>query len=80
MPRRIYYRRQADLCLQLALLQNSPRTTVLLVALAKELRAKADIGDSGPIDRWIPERPRTASYLTPPDQPPRRRGPENPQA
>jgi hypothetical protein len=42
MPRRIYYRRQADLCLQLALAQNDPQTTVLLAGFAKELQAKAD--------------------------------------
>jgi hypothetical protein len=48
MPRRIYYRRQADLCLQLALVQNDPHTTLLLAALAKELVAKADDADSTP--------------------------------
>jgi hypothetical protein len=36
-----YYRRQSDLCLQLALLQTDPQTSVLLVELARELRAKA---------------------------------------
>jgi hypothetical protein len=42
-----YYRRQSDLCLQLALLQNDPQMTLSLVGLAKELRAKAD-GPHGP--------------------------------
>ena len=37
-----YYRRQSDLCLQLALLQNDPQMTLSLVGLAKELRAKAE--------------------------------------
>jgi hypothetical protein len=41
-----YYRRQSDLCLQLALVQEDPQTTLLLVKLAKELRAKADAPDS----------------------------------
>jgi hypothetical protein len=41
-----YYRRQSDLCLQLALLQADPEMTLLLVKLAKELRAKADGPDS----------------------------------
>jgi hypothetical protein len=36
-----YYRRQSDLCLQLALLQTDPHTSVLLVELARELQAKA---------------------------------------
>jgi hypothetical protein len=42
MPRPGYYRRQSDLCLQLAMLQNDPQTKLLLVELAKELQAKAD--------------------------------------
>jgi len=45
MPRRIYYRRQADLCLQLALLQNDPQTTLLLAGFAKDLQAKAEDPD-----------------------------------
>jgi hypothetical protein len=47
MPSSKYYRRQSDLCLQLALAQNDPQMTLALVALAKELRAKADEPDSG---------------------------------
>jgi hypothetical protein len=43
-----YYRRQSDLCLQLALLQNDPQMTLSLVGLAKELRAKADEPTSAP--------------------------------
>jgi hypothetical protein len=46
MPSSKYYRRQSDLCLQLALAQNDPQMTLSLVALAKELRAKADEPDS----------------------------------
>jgi hypothetical protein len=46
MPSSKYYRRQSDLCLQLALLQNDPQMTLSLVALAKELRAKADEPDA----------------------------------
>jgi hypothetical protein len=45
MPSRIYYRRQADLCLQLALVQHDPQATLLLAGLAKELQAKADDPD-----------------------------------
>jgi hypothetical protein len=48
MPSPKYYRRQSDLCLQLALLQNDPQMTLSLVGLAKELRAKADGPDSLP--------------------------------
>jgi hypothetical protein len=46
MPSSKYYRRQSDLCLQLALAQKNPQMTLALVALAKELRAKADEPDS----------------------------------
>jgi hypothetical protein len=42
MPRPRYYRRQSDLCLQLAMLQTDPQTKLLLVELAKDLQAKAD--------------------------------------
>jgi hypothetical protein len=48
MPSSKYYRRQSDLCLQLALLQNDPQMTLSLVALAKELRAKAEDPDGAP--------------------------------
>jgi hypothetical protein len=41
-----YYRRQSELCLQLALLYSDPQMTLLLVNLATELRAKADEADS----------------------------------
>jgi hypothetical protein len=50
MPRSEYYRRQSELCLQLALLKADRypdrRTTLWLLALAKELRAKADAADN----------------------------------
>jgi hypothetical protein len=36
-----YYRRQADLCLQLSLAHADPRVAVWLVELAEELKAKA---------------------------------------
>jgi hypothetical protein len=36
-----YYRRQSELCLQLALLYDDQRMTLWLVDLAKELQAKA---------------------------------------
>jgi hypothetical protein len=42
MPSSKYYRRQSDLCLQLALIQNDPQRTLSLVGFARELRAKAD--------------------------------------
>jgi len=42
MPSPKYYRRQSELCLQLALLYSDPQMTLLLVNLATELRAKAD--------------------------------------
>jgi hypothetical protein len=37
-----YYRRQSDLCLQLALAQDDPEAILLLVEFAKVLRAKAE--------------------------------------
>ena len=37
-----YYRRQADLCLQLALAQHDQRAAVWLVDLAEEMKAKAE--------------------------------------
>jgi hypothetical protein len=82
MPRPKYYRRQSDLCLQLALLQTDPHTKLLLVELAKELQAKADEpAGAATFTRWIKERPRTGAYrVTPPDPPRRRRGPESPPA
>jgi hypothetical protein len=41
MPSPEYYRRQAELCLRLALLQHGTSATYWLVALAKDLQAKA---------------------------------------
>ena len=63
MPRRGYYRRQSDLCLQLALLQNDPQTTLLLAKLAKELQAKGNDVDgastaAAPL-KWTPQTPLT---------------------
>jgi hypothetical protein len=50
MPRSEYYRRQSELCLQIALLKADRyadwRVTLWLLALAKELRGKADAADS----------------------------------
>jgi hypothetical protein len=50
MPRSEYYRRQSELCLQLALLKADRyadrRVTLWLLALARELRAKADAADN----------------------------------
>jgi hypothetical protein len=48
MPHPRYYRRQADLCLQLALVQDDPHTTIMLAALARQLLAKAGHADSAP--------------------------------
>jgi hypothetical protein len=58
-----YYRRQSDLCLQLALLQNDPQMTLSLVGLAKELRAKADDPDGAPASgpTYLPDGSRTIS-------------------
>jgi hypothetical protein len=62
-----YYRRQSDLCLQLALLQNDPQMTLSLVGLAKELRAKADEPAGAPAHAPtnLPNGPRTISGLWP---------------
>jgi hypothetical protein len=52
MPRSEYYRRQSELCLQFALLKADLhadlRMTLWLLALAKDLRAKADAADNPP--------------------------------
>jgi hypothetical protein len=58
-----YYRRQSDLCLQLALLQADPQTSVLLVGLAKELRARAEEVGSEAAGRptYAPRRSRALS-------------------
>ena len=42
MPSPDYYRRQSELCLQLALLHRDTRSTFWLVELAKEMRARAE--------------------------------------
>ena len=42
MPSSEYYRRQSELCLQLALLHNDTHTTYWLVELAKEMQARAE--------------------------------------
>lgn len=79
MPRRKYYRRQADLCLQLALLQNDPQTSLLLAELAKELKAKADDADGASASTaLLADAKEAQTYrLKPPDPQPPRRGPEN---
>jgi hypothetical protein len=52
MQRSEYYRRQSELCLQLALLKADLhadlRVTLWLLALARDLRAKADAADNPP--------------------------------
>jgi hypothetical protein len=42
MPSPDYYRRQSELCLQLALLHRDTRSTFWLVEFAKEMRARAE--------------------------------------
>jgi tRNA1(Val) A37 N6-methylase TrmN6 len=37
-----YYRRQADLCLQLALAQRNEKSAIWLVEFAEELKTKAE--------------------------------------
>ena len=49
-----YYRRQADVCLQLALAQHDQQAAVRLVELAHELMARAEEADAG---RSIPRDP-----------------------
>jgi hypothetical protein len=71
MPSPGYYRRQSVLCLQLALLQNDPRTKLLLAELAKQLQAKADGARAGS------DATEAETHLKPPDPPPRRRAPES---
>jgi hypothetical protein len=89
MPRPRYYRRQSELCLQLAMLQNDRKTKLLLVELAKELQAKADEPEGAvnfAVPKWLPERLRPAARdgngaetyrITRPDLQRRRRGLES---
>jgi hypothetical protein len=42
-----YYRRQADVCLQLALAQRDQQAAIRLVELADELMARAEEADAG---------------------------------
>lgn len=42
MLRPEYYRRQSELCLQLALLQNDTHASYRLIELAKEMQARAE--------------------------------------
>jgi hypothetical protein len=62
-----YYRRQSDLCLQLALLQTDPQMTLSLVGLAKELRAKADEANVAPaaVPTYLRDGSRTISGRRP---------------
>lgn len=48
MPSADYYRRQSELCLRLALLQDDQHTTYRLVELAKDLQARAEEAGSEP--------------------------------
>jgi hypothetical protein len=50
MPSPEYYRRQAELCLRMALLQDDMSTTYWLVEFAKDLQAKADEADEAESD------------------------------
>jgi hypothetical protein len=50
MPSPEYYRRQAELCLRMALLQDDMSTTYWLVEFAKDLQAKADEADAAESD------------------------------
>lgn len=51
-----YYRRQSQLCLQLALLHHDTRKTYWLVELAKEMQARAEEagGDTEPSHSEMP--------------------------
>ena len=42
-----YYRRQADVCLQLALAQRDQQAAIRLVELAHQLMARAEEADAG---------------------------------
>lgn len=46
-----YYRRQADVCLQLALAQRDQQAAIRLVELANELMARAEEADAGSTSR-----------------------------
>jgi hypothetical protein len=50
MASSVYYRRQSDLCLRLALVQDDPEAILLLVEFAKTLRAKAEESPAAPQD------------------------------
>lgn len=48
-----YYRRQADLCLQLALTQRDHSAALWLIELAEEMLAKAEAADPAMCDAII---------------------------
>jgi hypothetical protein len=54
MPSPEYYRRQAELCLQLAMLRDGTSMTYWLVALAKDLQAKADEAETARQSALLP--------------------------
>jgi hypothetical protein len=54
MPSPEYYRRQAELCLRMALLQDDMSTTYWLVEFAKDLQAKADEAESDGQEALVP--------------------------
>jgi len=56
MPSPEYYRRQSELCLQLALLHHDTRTTYWLVQLAREMQARAEKAE-GETERQQSEMP-----------------------
>jgi hypothetical protein len=69
-----YYRRQADLCLQLSLAHADPRVAVWLVELAEELKAKA--GDTASSTAPMPAHraePKESAHRTEPKEMPRPR-------
>jgi hypothetical protein len=47
MSKSDYYRRQADVCLQLALAQHDQQAAIRLVELAEELMGRAKEADAG---------------------------------
>ncbi len=54
MPSADYYRRQSELCLRLALLQDDEPTTYRLVELARDLQARAEEAEADPESGGMP--------------------------
>lgn len=70
MPGPEYYRRQSEICLRLALLNDDAHATYWLVEMAKGLQARADEADCDPERDSASDQHRVSVYLMDSDEPP----------